>query len=134
MTRQLLQSRGNITTTTSRASFHQTALLKSDDSKSNSTSSAESSPAEGAIPDKLASKKFKGVTGGGEPLSSSSPNAAPQPKVSNLSVPGTKAGEGLTEEQKKEVEQHNKEFAEKHDIGNRAEEDKVNKKFWTSQE
>ena len=36
----------------------------------------------------------------------------------------------LTEEQKKEVEEHNKDFDNRHDRGNVAPGDKVDKKFW----
>lgn len=83
------------------------------------------------VPDALEKDSAKGKTGGGEPLSSSSENAPPQPKISNLSVPGVNGREKLTEEQKKEVDEHNREFEEKHDHGNDAEADKVDKKFWS---
>ncbi|KAJ6445115.1 secreted protein [Purpureocillium lavendulum] len=73
----------------------------------------------------------KGRTGGGDPLSSSSPNAPSRPKVFNSSVAG---GEGLadelTKEQKEEVRQHNEHFQNKHDRGMRAPDDKVDQKFW----
>lgn len=55
----------------------------------------------------------------------------PQPKISNASVPGGQA-ENLTEEQKREVEEHNKEFEKKHDRAHQAADDKVDKKFWES--
>lgn len=84
------------------------------------------------MPDGLADKPVKGRTGGGEPLDSSSKNAAPKPKISNQSVPGANAGDSLTKEQREEVERHNREFAEKHDRGNSAAGDKVDKKFWGS--
>ncbi|KAK4089388.1 hypothetical protein PCL_11786 [Purpureocillium lilacinum] len=73
----------------------------------------------------------RGRTGGGEPLSSSSPNAPPRPKVFNSSVAG---GDGLadelTSEQKEEVRRHNEHFEKKHDRGMRAPDDKVDQKFW----
>lgn len=75
----------------------------------------------------------KGRTGGGEPLSSSSENAVPKPKISNLSVPGADVSANLTKEQKEEVERHNKDFAAKHDHGNAAPDDKVDKRFWSGE-
>ena len=85
----------------------------------------------GAMPDALGDKRFKGRTGGGEALDSSSDNAPPKPKISNLSVPGSRDEEdALTEEQKKEVDEHNKEFDRKHDRSPSAPGDKVDKDFW----
>ncbi|KAF4442586.1 hypothetical protein FACUT_1898 [Fusarium acutatum] len=83
----------------------------------------------GSLIDGLAEGEAKGRTGGGEALDATSKNAPPQPKVSNQSIPGNKTDE-LTEEQKKEVEEHNKDFDKKHDRGNVAPGDKVDKKFW----
>ncbi|KAF5980340.1 hypothetical protein FCOIX_4864 [Fusarium coicis] len=83
----------------------------------------------GSFIDGLAEGEAKGRTGGGEALDASSKNAPPQPKVSNQSIPGNQTDE-LTEEQKKEVEEHNKDFDKKHDRGNVAPGDKVDKKFW----
>jgi hypothetical protein len=85
------------------------------------------------MPDALSEKPAKGTTGDGEPLGSSAKHSAPQPKISNLSVPGVDGQDKLTEEQRREVEQHNKEFEEKHDRGNEAADDKVDKKFWSEQ-
>ncbi|CAM1511911.1 Fc.00g094240.m01.CDS01 [Cosmosporella sp. VM-42] len=76
----------------------------------------------------------KGRTGGGEKLESSSKNAPPKPKVSNASIPGDFESDNLTEEQKKEVDEHKKDFAKKHDHGNTAPDDKVDKKFWSGKE
>lgn len=75
----------------------------------------------------------KGRTGGGKPLSSSSENAVPKPKISNLSVPGVDAKPNLTKEQREEVERHNKDFDAKHDRSNPAPEDKVDKRFWSGE-
>ncbi|KAI3534673.1 hypothetical protein CSPX01_11968 [Colletotrichum filicis] len=50
----------------------------------------------------------------------------PQPKISNASVNGEK----LTEEQQREVDEHNKDFEKKYDLAPAAEDDKVDKKFW----
>ncbi|KAF4782196.1 hypothetical protein HER10_EVM0008934 [Colletotrichum scovillei] len=52
----------------------------------------------------------------------------PQPKISNASVNGEK----LTEEQQREVDEHNKDFEKKHDSAPAAEDDKVDKKFWSN--
>ncbi|KAL7924372.1 hypothetical protein ACQKWADRAFT_286561 [Trichoderma austrokoningii] len=59
---------------------------------------------------------------------------APQPKISNLSMPGVNKAKELTKEQKEEVRQHNKEFEEKFDHGHTAPDDKVDKKFWEAGE
>ncbi|KAM0433018.1 hypothetical protein ACHAPT_004723 [Fusarium lateritium] len=85
---------------------------------------------EESIIDGLAGGSAKGRTGGGEPLEASSANAPPQPKVSNQSIPGSTQTDTLTEEQKREVEEHNRHFEKKHDHGNQAPDDKVDKKFW----
>lgn len=77
--------------------------------------------------DRLAGKGAKGRTGGGEALSSSEHPPA-QPKINNASVPGEK--KKLSKEQQEEVDQHNKEFDEKHDRASPAAEDKVDKQFW----
>ena len=85
------------------------------------------------IPDNLGEGHIKGRTGGGEKLKSSAENASPEPKISNLSIPGVDAKKHMTEEQKKEVDKHNEEFEQKHDKGQRADADKVDKKFWKRQ-
>ena len=82
------------------------------------------------IPDVLAGEGAKGSTGGGEPLDSSSRNAPPKPKISNLSVPGVDKSAELTKEQKQEVEEHNREFDKRHDRSEAAPGDKVDEKFW----
>jgi len=87
----------------------------------------------GAVPDDLANNPVKGRTGGGEPLDSSAPYGASQPKVSNHSVPGHNGVKNMSPEQKKEVEEHNKDFEAKHDTSSPAPEDKVDKKFWTGE-
>jgi len=84
-------------------------------------------PSGGDVPDGLAEGGAKGRTGGGEALASSR-NAPPQPKILNASAPAS--GEGLTEEQRAEVEQHNADFDKKHDRASQAAGDKVDKKFW----
>ncbi|KAL6693952.1 hypothetical protein J3F84DRAFT_378165 [Trichoderma pleuroticola] len=57
-------------------------------------------------------------------------STVPQPKISNLSMPGVNKSEELTKEQKEEVRQHNKDFEKKFDHGHTAPDDKVDKKFW----
>ncbi|KAL7942500.1 hypothetical protein V8C42DRAFT_331178 [Trichoderma barbatum] len=54
----------------------------------------------------------------------------PQPKISNLSMPGVNKSEELTKEQKEEVRRHNEDFDKKFDHGQTAPNDKVDKKFW----
>ncbi|KAK3338905.1 hypothetical protein B0H65DRAFT_474837 [Neurospora tetraspora] len=81
-----------------------------------------------AMPDALANGDARGRTGGGEPLSSSHRSAPPQPKISNASVPGETPN--LTKEQQAEVDEHNKDFENKHGRAEPAEDDKVNPKFW----
>ncbi|OHF00786.1 hypothetical protein CORC01_03860 [Colletotrichum orchidophilum] len=54
----------------------------------------------------------------------------PQPKISNASVNGEK----LTEEQQREVDEHNRDFEKKHDTAPTAEDDKVDKKFWSNRD
>jgi transcription initiation factor TFIID subunit TAF12 len=85
------------------------------------------------MPDGLSERAAKGTTGGGEPLDSSARNSPPKPKISNLSVPGVDGQDKLTEEQRKEVDKHNKEFEDRHDRGNSAADDKVDKKFWSTE-
>ncbi|KAK4184806.1 hypothetical protein QBC35DRAFT_416196 [Podospora australis] len=88
-----------------------------------------SAPTDGVVPDVLAGDGAKGRTGGGKPLNSSHPSAPAQPKISNGSVPGNKPK--LSKEQQAEVDQHNKEFEEKHGRAAPASDDKVNKSFWS---
>ncbi|KAF7539257.1 hypothetical protein G7Z17_g12454 [Cylindrodendrum hubeiense] len=83
--------------------------------------------------DSLTGVGSKGRTGGGQPLDSSSENAPPQPKITNQSVPGDTQMSKLSEEQRREVEEHNRDFAAKHDRGPEAPDDKVDKKFWSGE-
>ncbi|KAJ4269812.1 hypothetical protein NW762_001481 [Fusarium torreyae] len=101
--------------------FHQARILRGEEKDSN-----------GSFIDGLAEGEAKGTTGGGEPLDSSSKNAPPQPKVSNQSIRGNYTDD-LTEEQKREVDEHNKDFDKKHDRGNTAPGDKVDKAFWAGE-
>ncbi|KJZ80105.1 hypothetical protein HIM_00819 [Hirsutella minnesotensis 3608] len=73
----------------------------------------------------------KGRTGGGEPLGSTAEGAPGPPKVSNANVPGVDLAKELTDEQKHEVEEHNRQFAKKHDRGHSAQEFRPDRKFWS---
>ncbi|KAI0471655.1 hypothetical protein GGR56DRAFT_655031 [Xylariaceae sp. FL0804] len=102
------------------------ASAQSGGSRSKEAAETGSSPTGGEIPgsDNATHK-------GGEALKGPQGEGAPRPKVMNQSVPGVKSG--LSDEQKQEVEAHNRDFEQKHDMANKAPEDKVNKKFWAGQ-
>ncbi|PHH62682.1 hypothetical protein CDD81_6828 [Ophiocordyceps australis] len=74
----------------------------------------------------------KGRTGGGPALDSTAPGAPPPPKVFNSQVSGLDSERKLTPEQKREVEEHNREFAKNHDVGEEVPIQKVDRKFWKS--
>lgn len=116
-------------TSTSSPKSAEGASAESGGSRSKSAKETGSSPTAGAIPDSLSDGDMRGRTGGGKPLESSD-HPPPQPKISNHSVPGTKVGQGLTEEQQKEVDEHNRDFEAKHDRAEPAADDKVDKSFW----
>lgn len=65
---------------------------------------------------------------GGEALKGPQGKGTPSPKIHNQSIPGAK--EGLSDEQKQEVERHNQDFEKRHDRASPAEQDKVDSKFW----
>ncbi|KAI1772938.1 hypothetical protein F4818DRAFT_424423 [Hypoxylon cercidicola] len=65
---------------------------------------------------------------GGEALKGPQGKGTPSPKIHNQSIPGVK--EGLSDEQKQEVERHNQDFDKRHDRAAPASEDKVDSKFW----
>ncbi|KAK5652216.1 hypothetical protein OQA88_10713 [Cercophora sp. LCS_1] len=88
------------------------------------------SPTESVVPDGLAEGDARGRTGGGKPLDSSHA-PPPKPKIYNSSVHGGTAK--LTKEQQEEVDQHNREFEEKHGKAPSAAKDKVDKSFWSGQ-
>ncbi|KAK4466226.1 hypothetical protein QBC42DRAFT_259728 [Cladorrhinum samala] len=104
------------------------ASASSGGSRSKEAVETGKSPTAGVLPDTLAGGDARGRTGGGKPLSSSHHPPA-QPKISNASVPGSKPD--LTKEQQEEVDAHNKEFEAKHGRAAPAEDDKVNKSFWS---
>ncbi|KAI0112692.1 hypothetical protein F4776DRAFT_667265 [Hypoxylon sp. NC0597] len=65
---------------------------------------------------------------GGEALKGPQGKNSPKPKIQNQSIPGVKPG--LSDEQKQEVERHNRDFEKRHDRAAPASEDKVDSKFW----
>ncbi|KAI0398341.1 hypothetical protein F5Y17DRAFT_411963 [Xylariaceae sp. FL0594] len=101
------------------------ASAQSGGSRSKEAVETGKSPTGGAIPNNDGSANGKG----GEALKGPQGKGAPQPKIHNQSVPGVKPG--LTEEQKQEVERHNRDFEKKHDKAESAPSDKVNKSFWS---
>ncbi|KAF4975491.1 hypothetical protein FZEAL_7722 [Fusarium zealandicum] len=100
--------------------LHQTTQLRQDKDSS-----------DGNFMDGLAGGSAKGRTGGGDKLDASSDNAPPKPKVTNQSIPGDL--DSLSEEQQREVDEHNRDFDKKHDRGNTAPGDKVDKNFWSGE-
>ncbi|OAA48520.1 hypothetical protein NOR_01770 [Metarhizium rileyi] len=70
----------------------------------------------------------KGRTAGGEALGSTAPGAPQKPKVFNFSVPGAEGQ--LSEAQKREVDEHNREFERTHGEGGEGPDIKVDEKFW----
>lgn len=101
-----------------------------DAAAANRATNSTADPATAGI-DTLAERSAKGQTGGGEPLESTSENAPPKPKISNASVPGTSGMDELTDEQRREVEEHNRDFEKRHDRAGPAADDKVHKDFWS---
>lgn len=89
-----------------------------------------SSPTGGVIPDGLAEGDARGRTGGGRPLESSR-DPPPQPKILNAAVNG--GYDTLSDEQKAEVDEHNRDFDRKHDKAPPAAGDKVDKSFWSGE-
>ncbi|KAH9904790.1 hypothetical protein F4778DRAFT_730783 [Xylariomycetidae sp. FL2044] len=97
------------------------ASAQSGGSRSKEATETGSSPTGGDIANAASQK-------GGEALKGPQGEGAPSPKIHNQSVPGVKSG--LSDEQKQEVERHNKEFEERHDRASPAQDDKVDQKFW----
>lgn len=89
-----------------------------------------SSPTAGVVPDQLAEGDARGRTGGGPALDASQHAPAP-PKVNNASVRLEEGGPKLSKEQKAEVDEHNKDFENKHGKARSAADDKVDKSFWS---
>ncbi|KAI1111100.1 hypothetical protein F5Y14DRAFT_426633 [Nemania sp. NC0429] len=99
------------------------ASAQSGGSRSKEAVETGESPTAGKIP-----KSGNGVANGGEGLKGPQGKKAPQPKILNQS---TNAASSLTEEQKQEVERHNRDFEQRHDKAESAPGDKVDKKFWS---
>ncbi|KAI0009015.1 hypothetical protein F4779DRAFT_584132 [Xylariaceae sp. FL0662B] len=97
------------------------ASAQSGGSRSKEATETGGSPTGGEIAN-AASRK------GGEALKGPQGPGAPRPKIHNQSVPGVR--EGLNEEQKREVERHNRDFEKRHDRASASPDDKVDKKFW----
>jgi len=85
---------------------------------------ADASAESGGSRSKEAKETGSSPTGG--QVGTSGPAA--QPKIHDNATP---AAEG--EERQKEVDQHNKEFEQGHDRAAKAEDDKVDKKFWSGE-
>ncbi|KAK3312272.1 hypothetical protein B0H66DRAFT_570355 [Apodospora peruviana] len=116
--------------TTSAPKEAEEASAQSGGSRSKDAKETGESPTAGVVPDSLAEGGAKGRTGGGKPLKSSD-HASPQPKINSFALPGDNAT--LTDEQKKEVDEHNRDFDKKHGKAEPASNDKVDKDFWSGQ-
>ncbi|KAK0719351.1 hypothetical protein B0H67DRAFT_642714 [Lasiosphaeris hirsuta] len=101
---------------------------RSKDAVEKQESGGPSKPTEGVVPDALAEGDARGRTGGGKPLDSSQA-PPPKPKIYNASVHGGTAN--MTDEQKAEVEAHNRDFEKKHGKAQPAGDDKVDGAFWS---
>ncbi|KAK3290471.1 uncharacterized protein B0H64DRAFT_412439 [Chaetomium fimeti] len=104
------------------------ASAASGGSRSKEAVETGSSPTGGPIPDGLAQGDARGRTGGGPALDSSVHPPA-QPRISNASVPGERPD--LSAEQQAEVDEHNRDFENKHGKAEPAADDKVDKSFWS---
>ncbi|KID96884.1 hypothetical protein MAJ_07152, partial [Metarhizium majus ARSEF 297] len=73
----------------------------------------------------------KGRAAGGQDLGSTAEGAPRKPKVFNFSTPGAPGDDkGLSEAQRGEVDEHNREFERTHDGDAEAPENKVDGRFW----
>ncbi|ORY71854.1 uncharacterized protein BCR38DRAFT_303856, partial [Pseudomassariella vexata] len=105
------------------------ASAQSGGSRSKQAKETGSSPTGGEIGEgDSGSSADKASREGGEALKGPRGKGTPSPKIHNQAIPGTK--EGLSQEQKNEVELHNKDFNKRHDRAQPASDDKVDKKFW----
>lgn len=86
----------------------------------------------GSTPTEQQQEPVLGRTGGGEPLETSQ-NPPPKPKVFNSAVHPMGKTSKLSQEQLEEVERHNKDFEQRYDRAGSAEEDKVDKRFWSEE-
>jgi len=104
------------------------ASAASGGSRSKEAAETGSSPTGGSVGGKGDDGSPVATHTGGEGLKGPQGEGAPKPSVRSQSMPGAKPG--LTEEQKREVENHNVEFDQRHDRSSQAPDDRVNKKFW----
>ncbi|TGJ79572.1 hypothetical protein E0Z10_g9191 [Xylaria hypoxylon] len=104
-------------------SAEEQASAQSGGSRSKEAVETGGSPTAGQVPN-----TGNGTAKGGEALKGPQGKNAPQPKIMNQS---TNVKSGLTDEQKQEVERHNRDFEQKHDKSEAAPQDKVDKKFWS---
>ena len=125
----------------SSSSPEETASAQSGGSRSKEAVETGRSPTGGGLPDANPDTTTGGTPtdsstaraasqgGGGEGLKGPQGRDKPRPRIHNQSVPGVR--EGLSEEQKQEVEKHNRDFEKRYDRGSEAPDDKVDKKFWS---
>ena len=98
--------------------------------KSPEEASAQSGGSRSKDAEETGSSPTGGSVGGGESGSSGEKSKGKSsPKISDKSVPGG----GNSESKQAEVDQHNREFERGHDRAPKAEQDKVDKKFWQGQ-
>ena len=116
----------------SSSSPEETASAQSGGSRSKEAVETGRSPTGGGLPDAnpdSSTARTASQGGGGEGLKGPQGRDKPRPRIHNQSVPGVR--EGLSEEQKQEVEKHNRDFEKRYDRGSEAPDDKVDKKFWS---
>ncbi|KAL2214417.1 hypothetical protein CC79DRAFT_1328334 [Sarocladium strictum] len=95
-----------------------------------STKAAADKDAEGMDVDEppvVVDQRTKGRTGGGESLRSTTFGAPAKPKVFNSSMPSDGSSVDLNEEQKREVDQRNRDFDKTSEPGQKIEDDKDTK-------
>ncbi|OTB06181.1 hypothetical protein M426DRAFT_319251 [Hypoxylon sp. CI-4A] len=97
------------------------ASAQSGGSRSKEATETGGSPTGGSIANAASQK-------GGEALKGPQGKGTPSPKIHNQSVPGVT--QGLSDEQKQEVERHNADFEKRQDRAAPASDDKVDSKFW----
>ncbi|KAI1849449.1 hypothetical protein JX266_004944 [Neoarthrinium moseri] len=106
------------------------ASASSGGSRSKQATETGSSPTGGEIKSQGGGEGSQASRNGGEALKGPQGDGAPKPKLYNQAMPGDKVKSGLSDEQKKEVEDHNADFEKRHDRASPASNDKVDKSFW----
>jgi hypothetical protein len=92
---------------------------------------SEASASSGGSRSKQAKETGSSHTGGdvgGSGGESTSPQGGAKPKISDMKIPNERDAE-----KQAEVEQHNKEFEQRYDRAPKAQDDKVDKKFWSGE-